>query len=118
MRVRTGYIVIVAGRYGIITKKCKLSYTEMEYQYAVETKKPVIAFVHMEITTIAEDTIDNVSFCIITSPSDLRYGNLLDIYNGGFKKDDHNIKLIVVKGMGHGFCSGKILDEALSFVEG
>ncbi len=66
----------------------------------------------------AEETINNVSYCIITGPKDFRYGNLLDIYNGGFKKDDHDVKLIVVKGMGHSLCSGKILDEALSFVEG
>lgn len=38
------YIVIVAGRYGSTSKETGLSFTEMEYRYAVETGKPVIAF--------------------------------------------------------------------------
>lgn len=39
------YIVIIAGRYGSIGPK-GISYTEQEYRYAVETGKPVIAFLH------------------------------------------------------------------------
>ena len=40
------YIVIIAGRYGSVSKKTGLSYTEMEYRYAVETGKPIIGFIH------------------------------------------------------------------------
>ncbi|WP_422134285.1 DUF4062 domain-containing protein [Endozoicomonas sp. ALD040] len=40
------YIVILGGRYGSISKNTGMSYTEMEYRYAVETGKPVIAFLH------------------------------------------------------------------------
>lgn len=39
------YIVIIAGRYGSIGPE-GYSYTEMEYRYALETKKPIIAFLH------------------------------------------------------------------------
>jgi hypothetical protein len=39
------YIVIIAGRYGSIGPD-GLSYTEMEYRYAVDSGKPVIAFLH------------------------------------------------------------------------
>src|SRR5215213_4894298 len=39
------YIVIVGGRYGSLGSQ-GLSYTEMEYRYAVERGKPVIAFLH------------------------------------------------------------------------
>jgi hypothetical protein len=39
------YIVVIAGRYGSIGPE-GLSYTEMEYRYAVELGKPVLAFVH------------------------------------------------------------------------
>lgn len=39
------YIVIIAGRYGSIGPK-GISYTEQEYRYAVESGKPVIAFLH------------------------------------------------------------------------
>ena len=41
------YIVIVAGRYGSLGRD-GLSYTEMEYRYALEQKKPVIGFVHKD----------------------------------------------------------------------
>lgn len=41
------YLVILAGRYGSIGPD-GLSYTEMEYRYALETGKPVIGFVHRE----------------------------------------------------------------------
>lgn len=39
------YIVIVAGRYGSIGS-AGISYTEMEYRYALEKGKPVAAFLH------------------------------------------------------------------------
>ena len=40
------YIVISAGRYGSIHPEKGLSYTELEYDYAVETGKPVIRLLH------------------------------------------------------------------------
>lgn len=40
------YVVIIAGRYGSTSKITGLSYTEMEYRYAIEKRKPVIAFIH------------------------------------------------------------------------
>lgn len=39
------YMVIIAGRYGSIGPDA-LSYTEMEYRYALDTGKPIIGFVH------------------------------------------------------------------------
>lgn len=42
------YLLIVGGRYGSVSDTTDLSYTEMEYDYAVEHKKPVMAFVHGE----------------------------------------------------------------------
>jgi hypothetical protein len=39
------YIVIIAGRYGSVGPDGK-SYTEMEYRYAMEKNKPVLAFLH------------------------------------------------------------------------
>src|SRR5690349_14525975 len=40
------YVVIIAGRYGTVNPTTGLSYTEMEYRYAVDSGKPVIAFPH------------------------------------------------------------------------
>lgn len=39
------YIVIIGGRYGSIGPN-GISYTEMEYRYALESGKPIIAFIH------------------------------------------------------------------------
>jgi len=46
------YIVIVAGRYGSIGPS-DLSFTEMEYRYAVEIGKPVVGFVHKDPSEIS-----------------------------------------------------------------
>jgi len=40
------YIIISAGRYGSIHPETKLSYTEMEYDYAVEIGIPIIRLLH------------------------------------------------------------------------
>lgn len=45
------YIVIVAGRYGSVHPS-GISYTEMEYRYALDTGKPVLGFLHEDISTI------------------------------------------------------------------
>jgi hypothetical protein len=38
------YLLILAGRYGFIDSKSGLSYTEKEFQYALEQGIPVLAF--------------------------------------------------------------------------
>ena len=45
------YILIVGGRYGSLGPD-GISYTEMEYRYAIETDKPTIAFVHQDPPSI------------------------------------------------------------------
>lgn len=39
------YLLVLGGRYGSICDKTKLSYTEMEYDYAIKKQKPIIAIV-------------------------------------------------------------------------
>ncbi|HEX4409692.1 MAG TPA: DUF4062 domain-containing protein [Xanthobacteraceae bacterium] len=39
------YVLVIGGRYGS-TSPSGLSYTEMEFNYAVSTKKPILAFIH------------------------------------------------------------------------
>ncbi len=41
------YVVVVGGRYGSVSAE-GISYTEMEYDYAVETGTPILGFVHGE----------------------------------------------------------------------
>lgn len=40
------YILIVAGRYGSINPNSGLSYTEQEYNYAIERGIPVLSFIN------------------------------------------------------------------------
>lgn len=52
------YIVVIAGRYGSIGPGGK-SYTQMEYEYAVETGKPVIAFLHKEPGSLPANVVEH-----------------------------------------------------------
>jgi hypothetical protein len=52
------YVVLIAGRYGS-TAPDGLSYTEKEYDYAREIKKPVLAFVHGNRGSISRDKTEN-----------------------------------------------------------
>lgn len=48
------YILILAGRYGSIAPD-GISYTEMEYRYAIESGKPTIAFLHRDPGKVIAD---------------------------------------------------------------
>jgi hypothetical protein len=48
------YIVIIGGRYGSIGPDDK-SFTQLEYEYAIEQGKPVIAFLHKEPGKLPSD---------------------------------------------------------------
>ena len=48
------YILILAGRYGSIAPE-GLSYTEMEYRYALSINKPTIGFIHRDPGKIISD---------------------------------------------------------------
>lgn len=45
------YVIICAGRYGTIAST-GVSYTEMEYRYALETGKPTLAFLHKALQNL------------------------------------------------------------------
>src|SRR3712207_4047717 len=52
------YIVVIAGRYGSIGP-IGISYTEMEYRYALDAGKPIIAFIHKDITKLPFERVDS-----------------------------------------------------------
>lgn len=52
------YVVIVGGRYGSVDDVEQLSYTEMEFDYAVKTKKPVMGFLHGDPGKLPGDKLD------------------------------------------------------------
>lgn len=51
------YLVIIGGRYGSVDEE-GISYTEREYDYAVETKKPVLGFLHSDPGEIPQKHTD------------------------------------------------------------
>jgi dienelactone hydrolase len=59
-----------------------------------------------------------VRFAFITGAKDFRYGNILDIYQGGFVKNGFQARLIDQPNMGHQLCSSESLLEAFDFVSG
>lgn len=52
------YVVIIGGRYGSVGAD-GMSYTEMEYRYAIENGKPVIAFLHKDPELIPKKFTEN-----------------------------------------------------------
>ena len=59
----------------------------------------------------------SMRFALITGSKDFRYGNIIDLYKGGFQKHGVTVKLLDVRGMGHEMPSQKTLSEALEFVD-
>lgn len=58
-----------------------------------------------------------VKFVLVTGSKDFRYGNIMDIYTGGFQKDGYTVKLIDVPEMDHTICSPRALSDAISFLD-
>lgn len=55
------YLLIIAGRYGSLgvdDSGKKIGYTEMEYNYALETGKPIIAFIHNNIDELKAKKVE------------------------------------------------------------
>ena len=53
------YIVVVGGRYGSVDADESLSYTEMEFDYAVEAGIPIMGFLHRDPGSIRADKTEN-----------------------------------------------------------
>jgi predicted esterase len=58
-----------------------------------------------------------VRFTFITGDRDPRCGNILDIYEGGFVRNDFHADLINVSGMGHQLCGPDILGRGLDYLD-
>jgi hypothetical protein len=63
------------------------------------------------------ETKKNVKFVLVTGSKDFRHGNILDIYAGGFRKDDYAVKLIDVPEMDHAICSPNALSQGIVFLD-
>lgn len=70
------YVLLLAGRYGSINKN-GVSYTEAEYNFAVEKKIPVLVFIHDNLSMLPISKID----------SDPSLSQSLDIFKSKVKKN-------------------------------
>ena len=52
------YILIVAGKYGSINKETGISYTEMEFNYAVEKKVPIAVLQYKDLKKLTGDKLE------------------------------------------------------------
>ncbi len=77
------YVLIVGARYGSIDSD-GVSYTEREFEYAVSRKIPVLAFLHQNPVSLAQDKSDMDSAKLgklNLFREKLRQGRLLDFWN-------------------------------------
>jgi hypothetical protein len=52
------YMVIIAGRYGSIPNGSELSFTELEFDYALTKNKPVLGFCHKNVQHLTGDKLE------------------------------------------------------------
>lgn len=53
------YVIIVAGKYGSVDNKTGKSYTQLEYEYALEKKIPIMGLLHKDITKLPLEKREN-----------------------------------------------------------
>ena len=53
------YLLVIAGKYGSVNPTSGVSYTEMEYDYAVSAGKPVMAFLQGNLGELKSDLCEN-----------------------------------------------------------
>ena len=52
------YLIVTAGKYGSVHPDTGISYTEMEYDYAVEVGKPCVGFIHQNLASLPSGNVD------------------------------------------------------------
>lgn len=73
----------------------------------------------LEESTLDEEAVKKkVKFALITGPKDFRYGNVLDIYEGGYRPAGYQARLFDIPDQGHKNSSGEVLGQALDFLAG
>ncbi len=53
------YVLILGGRYGSVSPQTGKSYTQMEYEYALEKKIPVLVFPYKDINSLSKEKRDD-----------------------------------------------------------
>lgn len=95
------YMLILGGRYGSVDKESGLSYTEMEYDYAVEQKKPLFSVVIKEDSLEAKVKTVGSSAIEQNDPQALKKFRVKVLSTmSAFFADDRDIKLAIHESLG------------------
>lgn len=94
------YMLILGGRYGSIDPKTGVSYTELEYDYAVETKKPLFAVVIEDSAIEQKVKTNGLDFLERDRPSELKLFREKVLQNmSSFFHDLKDIRLTVMESL-------------------
>lgn len=94
------YMLILGGRYGSIDPKTGVSYTELEYDYAVETNKPLFAVVIEESALEEKVKTNGLDFLERERPSELKLFKEKVLQNmSSFFHDLKDIRLTVMESL-------------------
>lgn len=85
------YLLILGGRYGSINKAMSLSYTEMEYNYALEKEKPLFALI-LDDEIILSKTKEIISDYDLKNPKYIDFKALVKSKMCSFPKNIDQIK--------------------------
>ncbi|GGF82246.1 hypothetical protein GCM10010924_06960 [Rhizobium wenxiniae] len=95
------YMLILGGRYGSVDTATGVSYTEMEYDYAVEQKKPLFSVVINEAALEAKVKLVGSSVFEQSDPQALKkFREKVLSTMSAFFSDDRDIKLAIHESLG------------------
>ncbi len=95
------YMLILGGRYGSIEPESGLSYTELEYNYALQQNKPLFAVVMKDVALQAKVKVDGSSILELENPAKLKdFNTKVTSYMCSFFEDHKDIKLAVHESIG------------------
>lgn len=91
------YILILGGRYGTTESNLEKSYTQLEYEYAISKKIPVILLV-IDKHTLNKRAYNNKEFTEQNNPDKyIQFKNLVLSKNVSFFKDTKDIKYEIAR---------------------
>lgn len=120
------YMLILGGRYGSVDPKTSLSYTELEYDYAISTNKPIFAVVITETAIDAKVKVDGMEAIETDCSKELKFfRDKVLSRTSSFFSDTKDIKLAVHETMADyakrldftGWVSGKEIVDTKPLLE-
>lgn len=95
------YMLILGGRYGSIEPDSGLSYTELEYNYALQKNKPLFAVIMKDEALQAKVKVDGANVLELENPTKLKdFKAKVKSYMCSFFEDYKDIKLAVHESIG------------------